>query len=123
MEFSFKLYNWLNTIHQNPAIVIFACGFGTPLLMVAITIITNPIVKMASLPMRDLTRILLYFPLLITWFSGFFISGLLLFSGADGIRLFLVICVIYLCAFIYCLSNLHLLNDWKSDWQSSRITD
>lgn len=122
MEFSFELYSWLNSIQKEPAIMVAICAFGTPLFIATIAIISAPFFKRVSSSIQTAYGILLAMPLVITWLLGFFISVCLMFSGVEGIRIFLVIFVIYVCAFIFCLSNLGLLSRWVEDMAPSKKT-
>ncbi|WP_127959662.1 hypothetical protein [Serratia microhaemolytica] len=118
MEFSFELYNWLDKIYQEPVYIVTACIFGIPLLMIAIALFAKPLTSRASSKVQYTVNILLYVPLIITWFAGFALSVPMLvqpFSEVDGIRIFLMICTIYLCVFMFCLLNMTLLSNWMRD--------
>jgi hypothetical protein len=105
MEFSFKLFDFLQDVENKPEIMVMWAAFGIPVLMFALAL---PLYILRKLGLEESIKpavSVVYLSLSITWILGFVTMMVLLFANVTGIRMFLVWSLMFLTYLIFCIFN------------------
>ena len=125
MEFSFEYYNWLRNLNEAPQVLIFISIFGSILFLIAFGIL-RWIIKMIGLTFISEWKFLDDF-MICTSLTGFFGGFLIMIftfmfkasaDGMAGIRLLFVWIILYICVFLFYMTNKAALKKWYHDMTS-----
>ena len=126
MEFSFEYYDWLKSLNGTSPILIFISIFGAVGFLIVFGIL-RWMLKMIGLTFLSEWKFLDDF-MICTFLTGFFGGFLImiftfLFEASEntmpGIRLLFIWIALYLCVFVFYMTNKTILKKWYHDMTSS----
>lgn len=109
MEFSFKLYDFLQMLEDNPQYMVMWSAFGVPLLMFALAL---PLYIFRKIGLQEQAKPfanVAYISLGITWIIGFITMMIMMFTDVSGIRMFLVWSLMFITYLAFTLFNYKML--------------
>jgi len=109
MEFSFKLYDFLQMLEDNPQYMVMWSAFGVPLLMFALALPLYIFRKIGLQEQAKPLANLAYISLGITWIIGFITMMIMMFTDVSGIRMFLVWSLMFITYLTFTLFNYKIL--------------
>lgn len=122
MEFSFEYFGWLKQLNEEPFLLIFISLFGSLLFLLGIAIV-RWLLGLIGLKFianwKFLNSFMISFG--ITGFFGGFLILILVFlleasnSDMSGVRLILIWIMLFICVFIFYLTNRVTLEKWFDD--------
>lgn len=120
MEFSFKLYHFLERLEANPQYMVMWASFGVPLLMLGLAlpafIARKSRLEKYSKPFFSI----LYISLIVSWITGFAVMMIFLFTGVSGIRMFVTWILLFITYFIFTIFNHNQINMWLKQLTESK---
>jgi hypothetical protein len=120
MEFSFKLYHFLEQLEANPQYMVLWASFGVPLLMLGLAlpafIARKSRLEKYSKPFFSI----LYISLIVSWLTGFVVMMIFLFTGVSGIRMFIVWILLFITYFIFTIFNHNQIDRWLKQLTESK---
>jgi hypothetical protein len=120
MEFSFKLYHFLEQLDANPQYMVLWASFGVPLLMLGLAlpafIARKSRLEKYSKPFFSI----LYISLIVSWLTGFVVMMIFLFTGVSGIRMFIVWILLFITYFIFTIFNHNQIDRWLKQLTESK---
>ena len=126
MEFSFEYYDWLRNLNEASPILIFISIFGAVGFLIVFGIL-RWMLKMIGLTFISECKFLDDF-MICTFLTGFFGGFLIMIftflfeasgNNMPGIRLLFIWIVLYLCVFVFYMTNKTTLKKWYHDMTSS----
>ena len=126
MEFSFEYYDWLRNLNGASPILIFISIFGAVGFLIVFGII-RWMLKMIGLTFLSEWKFLDDF-MICTFLTGFFGGFLIMIftflfeassNSMPGIRLLFIWIALYLCVFVFYMTNKTILKKWYHDMTSS----
>lgn len=105
MEFSFKLYDFLQMLEENPQYMVIWGAFGVPALMLVLAL---PFVIMSKIGFKKGSQAIanvVYLTLFATWILGFITMMIMMFTEVSGIRMFMVWSLMFITYLAFVLFN------------------
>ena len=120
MEFSFKLYEFLQAVETNRHYMVMWAAFGVPLFMLVLTLPFYILRKLGLYNFMKPFYSVIYLSLGISWILGFITLMVLYFAYVSGIRMFLIWILMFLTYFVFCIFNRTMLNQWVDEISKSK---
>jgi hypothetical protein len=120
MEFSFKLYHFLEQLEANPQYMVMWASFGVPILMLGLAL---PAFIARKLRLEKYSKpffSILYISLIVSWLTGFVVMMIFLFTGVSGIRMFITWILLFVTYFIFTIFNHNQIDRWLKQLTESK---
>lgn len=109
MEFSFKLYDFLRELENNPQYMVMWSAFGVPALMFALGIPFFILRKIGLEKQAKAIANVVYMALFVSWILGFITMMIMMFTEVSGIRMFMVWSLLFITYFVFTIFNYKML--------------
>jgi hypothetical protein len=120
MEFSFKLYHFLEQLEANPQYMVMWASFGVPILMLGLALPAFIARKSGLEKYSKPFFSILYISLIVSWLTGFVVMMIFLFTGVSGIRMFITWILLFVTYFIFTIFNHNQINMWLKQLTESK---
>jgi hypothetical protein len=119
MEIGLNFSYWLQNLDANAQMLIFFAAFGIPVIMLLLALFQKLFGWIGLKAIVSKSFSIIYMALTITWLIGFVFSIFLFFAGAPGIKIILILIVIFICMFIFTLTHYPYLNKFMKEYTNS----
>ncbi|MNK01402.1 hypothetical protein D3C87_192000 [compost metagenome] len=121
MEFSFKLYDFIQQIETNRHYMVMWAAFGVPAFMFALCLPLFIIRKVGLDKYIKGSYTVIFSSLGITWILGFITMMILFSTEVSGIRMFMVWVVMFVTYLTFCAFNNKMLSKWLTEFSKTDL--
>lgn len=113
MELNSSIIQFLNLVNEEPVFIVFGVAFGMPLFMFVYAMTISKLYRKAYF--STTLNIIVFTTLGGTWLLGFILMMLLFFSNVSGIKLFIILILLFVFILIFVLINFASVNKFINE--------